>query len=248
MTKTAPHHQQLMERIEKASLKAWPGLEGLVLHGWPMRFAKGHTKRANSVSPLTSAPDIEARVLECEAVYRKRGLRTAFKLAEFMEPPLDELLAGRGYKVDDPTTVMVRDLSCDDTPTNMLRTSALDDWLPDWLSCHGPDMDERDVHRAILHNLPTPCFACVHDPDGPASCGLAVLEDGLLGLFDIHTAANLRRKGHATALVRGLLAHGARSGASRAYLQVVDTNEAAKRLYASLGFTPLYRYWYRVSA
>ena len=34
--------------------------------------------------------------------------------------------------------------------------------------------------------------------------------------------------------------------AENAYLQVVQGNTAAKRLYASLGFTDFYTYWFRV--
>lgn len=37
-----------------------------------------------------------------------------------------------------------------------------------------------------------------------------------------------------------------KKGAENAYLQVVQGNTAAKRLYASLGFTDFYTYWFRV--
>ena len=42
-----------------------------------------------------------------------------------------------------------------------------------------------------------------------------------------------------------LLERGAERGASRAWLEVLTDNDAALRLYASLGFTEHYRYRYR---
>lgn len=55
----------------------------------------------------------------------------------------------------------------------------------------------------------------------------------------------MRRKGLGKALVEGLLLQANRFGAERAYLQVVDSNVGAKKLYSSIGFTPSYTYWYR---
>jgi ribosomal protein S18 acetylase RimI-like enzyme len=75
---------------------------------------------------------------------------------------------------------------------------------------------------------------------------MAVAERGYVGLFDINTAPQWRRKGIGTQLVRTLLSWGKDHGASRAYLQVMKDNEAALALYASLGFTEAYAYWYRV--
>jgi GNAT superfamily N-acetyltransferase len=97
--------------------------------------------------------------------------------------------------------------------------------------------------------MPQPCaYAVVGDPEKPLACGLAVLEQDLLGLFDVVTDTGARRQGHGRALVSGLLAWGRRHGAHRAYLQMVQDNDPARALYDGLGFTELYEYWYRVSA
>jgi ribosomal protein S18 acetylase RimI-like enzyme len=45
--------------------------------------------------------------------------------------------------------------------------------------------------------------------------------------------------------VGAVLDAGAARGAVWAYLQVTEANTAAAALYASLGFSDLYRYWYR---
>ena len=73
------------------------------------------------------------------------------------------------------------------------------------------------------------------------------MRDGdLLGIFDLVSHPAERRRGHARALMAGLLAWGREQGSRHAYLQVVEANAPAMALYASLGYAPLYRYWYRV--
>jgi RimJ/RimL family protein N-acetyltransferase len=90
-------------------------------------------------------------------------------------------------------------------------------------------------------------FAVVNHEEEPAAIGRAVVENGHIGLFDVVTRPDRRRRGLATDITLALLAWGARSGAARAYLQVVPSNEAACRLYDRLGFRQAYRYWYRVA-
>jgi N-acetylglutamate synthase len=72
------------------------------------------------------------------------------------------------------------------------------------------------------------------------------VEGSLLGLFDIVTAATARGRGYGTKLLLALLAWGRENDAEHAYLQVMDENIPAQRLYAKLGFTEIYKYWYRV--
>jgi GNAT superfamily N-acetyltransferase len=106
----------------------------------------------------------------------------------------------------------------------------------------------RQLHGAILRGIPLPCaYAAIGTPDAPLACGLAVLEQDLVGLFDVVTDPAARRAGHGTELVTSLLAWANGSGARRAYLQMVVDNHAARELYQRLGFQVLYRYWYRIS-
>jgi GNAT superfamily N-acetyltransferase len=74
---------------------------------------------------------------------------------------------------------------------------------------------------------------------------MSVLADGLLGLFDLVTAPNRRNRGYGSALLRRTLLWGARLGAEEAYLQVLEGNAAAERIYDRAGFEIVYRYHYR---
>ena len=105
------------------------------------------------------------------------------------------------------------------------------------------------LHGAILNAIRTDCaHAVLRDGEQVLACGLAVVERGLVGLFDIVTHPAHRRQGCGEELVRGLLAWGRERRARTAYLQVAQANAAAQALYRKLGFAERYRYWYRIGS
>ena len=161
---------------------------------------------------------------------------------------LDDYLTTRGYAHQDPTLVLTAAL--DAAPRALEpRLVPLADWLDAYTRLSGMPARARALHGAILRGMPQPCaYAVIGEPSKPLACGLGVLEQDLLGLFDVVTDTDARRQGHGRALVSGLLAWGRRNGAQRAYLQMVRDNDPARALYDSLGFAELYAYWYRVSA
>jgi len=60
------------------------------------------------------------------------------------------------------------------------------------------------------------------------------------------TAPEHRKKGYGTHLISSMLGWARESGARHAYIQVVERNSPARRLYGKLGFQEMYRYWYRI--
>jgi GNAT superfamily N-acetyltransferase len=101
---------------------------------------------------------------------------------------------------------------------------------------------------SILRNiLPECCFVTLRVDNQPVACGLGVVERTWIGLFDIVTATSVRGRGYGTQLLEAILAWGKEMGAEMAYLQVMDDNLPARRLYDKLGFSEIYPYWYRVA-
>ncbi|WP_449061247.1 GNAT family N-acetyltransferase [Planomonospora algeriensis] len=90
--------------------QAWPALGRTDSGGWTLRTAAGVTKRANSVLPLGVRRDLDAAVDAAEAFYAGQGLPCAFSVGAGAAPELDGLLDARGYRVVDPTLVMVAPL------------------------------------------------------------------------------------------------------------------------------------------
>jgi ribosomal-protein-alanine N-acetyltransferase len=70
-------------------------------------------------------------------------------------------------------------------------------------------------------------------------CAGTVLDE--MDLRVIAVAPDARRQGHARALVAALLAEARKQGIGYVHLEVRESNEAAKRLYTSLGFRPVGR-------
>jgi hypothetical protein len=56
--------------IEELTLNHWPSLQTLLYDGWVLRFAEGHTKRANSVNPIyTFKQPVDEKITQCEQLY-----------------------------------------------------------------------------------------------------------------------------------------------------------------------------------
>ncbi|GGK64039.1 putative N-acetyltransferase YobR [Planomonospora parontospora subsp. parontospora] len=90
--------------------RAWPALGRTDSGGWTLRTAGGVTKRANSVLPLGGRRDLDPAVDAAEEFYAGQGLPCAFSVGPGAAPGLDGLLEARGYRVVDPTLVMVAPL------------------------------------------------------------------------------------------------------------------------------------------
>lgn len=94
--------------------------------------------------------------------------------------------------------------------------------------------------------IPQKCFASLTVSGQWIGCGLGVLQDGFVGIFDLVIARDHRRQGYGDRLMQALLGWGKTNGAHTAYLQVMLDNAPALRLYDRLGFREQYQYWYRV--
>ena len=240
------------KRIEEISMNAWPAIQQVLYDGWVLRLSKGYTKRANSVNPLyPSTLDLAKKVVFCEKFYRDRSLNPVFRLTPFCSPPeIDQYLEHKGYQVLDRTSVMVLDLDNLGLQTHReieILNTDIDEWIDIFYRVSHASLVEHEIHKEILEAISImPYPVAIISEDAYAACGLGVLEDEYVGLFDVVTEPEMRRRGFATHLVVEILSWAQEQGARYAYLQVTVQNTAARMLYEKIGFKEHYRYWYRV--
>ncbi|TXG81557.1 MAG: GNAT family N-acetyltransferase [Thermomicrobiales bacterium] len=250
MTRTGPTAACALQ-IEEAALRAWPAAQQYLYGGWVARVSEGYTKRANSASLLYPQADADhhANVERIEQLYRAQGLPPVFRLLSFTTPPgLDSWLAARGYREADGTLVMSCDIGAPPPLDSSVVAMSVDEGIEAHARMINVSAEILPSHRRILERVQGGLvFAGLVADDTLVACGLSVTDGELVGLFDIVTDPDHRRKGHGARLVRGMMASAAREGAMTAYLQVVATNAPAIALYEALGFEPGYRYAYRIS-
>jgi GNAT superfamily N-acetyltransferase len=163
---------------------------------------------------------------------------------------LDKLLAEQGYREDARTSVQTLNLdglAAPRTDCVTLSGELTDSWLDAYCRLNDVNPQHLPTMTRLLENIiPAHCFLTLQHGGEAAAVGLAVAEREYVGLFDIVTAAPLRRLGLGTELILHLLRWGKANGAQQGYLQVMCNNAPALRLYAKLGFAEIYQYWYRI--
>jgi ribosomal protein S18 acetylase RimI-like enzyme len=227
-------------------------LSTLLYDGWVLRFADGYTKRANSISPIhDSTLDLKEKIQTCENLYFANHLPTIFKITPFVRPAhLDEMLEDMGYALIEPTSVQI--LNLDHVREPRLASAIIDhdltpEWLEDFCRLSNVNAKYKNVMERMLSNIRTKKgFISFCHEDQVVSCGLGVIERGYIGLYDIVTDRNCRNRGFGEQMILNLLKWGKENGAKYGYLAVVANNEPALRLYSKIGYTEIYRYWYRV--
>jgi len=246
--KPMPTHPDTIREIEERSLAAWPAPRSVAFGGWIFREAGGYTKRANSANALRPDRDFDEVRGEAERYYAAKGLPTIFRVTPLAGAATDERLADAGYRRADETSVETLPLSrAEIDPGVRLRFAADEAWSEGFARANGVPPARRALHDRILALIATPTArAEIAIDDRAVAFGLAVLDRGSLGLFDIAVAPAFRRRGLARRVVSALLGWGAEAGATKAYLQVTVANEAARALYRDLGFRETYRYHYRL--
>jgi N-acetylglutamate synthase len=239
--------------LEELALTAWPALRQWLYDGWVVRFADGHTRRANSVNPLYPARrDVAEKIAQCEHWYAAAGLPTVFRLNAHTAPAaLDRLLDARGYRTVDPSLTLHRHLDPGMQAGDLrgtLHSEALPDWLALYCRISGKPLEQQHTHMAILQAMPEPrIFASLWDHGQVVACAVGVLYARALSIVDVVTDPQYRQQGYAVALLSQIFAWAGRAGATNAALQVQGDNTAARTGHARLGFQQVYSYWYRVS-
>ncbi|MCI5106512.1 MAG: GNAT family N-acetyltransferase [Pseudomonadales bacterium] len=243
--------QQILD-IELASRRAWPALEesetGIAL----LRYARGVSRRANCLTPVSPRADQAAALMQqAEQYYWGRGLPAIIRLASYMSAAqsLQARLAACGYQAEAPTAVMLRSLQ-DFLPVPGPQSALQLDsrqWLLASVTANRSGPENSSLRQCLLDRIADPAnYLALTEAGRFVASAMAVHSDEALGLFGIATAPDRQRQGLAASLVSQQLAWGQAQGARYAYLQVEKSNLAAMNLYRKLGFGELYAYCYYV--
>jgi ribosomal protein S18 acetylase RimI-like enzyme len=243
----------LLARVEEAGLNAAQPREQLLLDGWLLRFSPGKARRARSVQAIADgAMPLPEKLALCRRWYERFRLPLLVRVTPFSLPSsLDARLADQGFVAYDETRVMtcalVGDAPTDDRvalhqvdviafaeAVGRLRGSPSEQ-----SEAHGSRMLDNPLRESTVRLVGTAADGSL------VVAGQAVVQDDLVGLYDIVTDTARRGLGYGRALSRRLLAVAAPMGATTAYLQVDAGNVPARRVYSSLGFEDRYAYWYR---
>ena len=242
----------LLRRIEQAAVWAWPPSETRSVEGWLLCIGGRGTRRLRSARTLDFAPgaDVGRAIAEVERVLGQRGWPACFHLADLAEPAgLDDILAGRGYDLVTPTSVMqaaMPGLPVDEAVE--LHTRATQPVMNAIADRHW-SAEGRAERVEIFGRIRRPHrFALAWVEGEPAAAGLCVREGDLAGIFAMRTQERFRGRGLAGRLLARLAGWARGEGAISLYLQVEDENEPAQALYRRFGFRRLYGYHYRERA
>ncbi len=195
--------------------------------------------------PAAASDDIASRAAAAGEWLLERGVAPVVRVLSAAEGRIDAELAAAGYSHEAETIVLTSPL--DQQGTRRSHPSAP---TPSWCDAQRAWMEippsSVDGWRRVVSRISPPAAFAETELEGhTAVVGLGVVRGEWLGLFEVATDPELRRRGLARELVAGLMAWGRSCGARHAFLQVVADNAPALGLYGGLGFAEQYRYWYR---
>lgn len=245
--------EEQIKKLEDMSLNAWPSHQMELYDGWILRFSYFYTHRTNSVEQFgTSTLPWREKIPYCESVYRRWGTPAIFKISPLVSKDFDYVLENRGYEIQHVTNVMTVDLNQADLscprPDTEVKARIPSYWIEGLLNLK---KTTNETHRLIVPSMyraipkDTICV-CIYRNDAIIGTGLGILDRDYVGVYAIHVHEDFRRQGLARQICTCILSEGRKAGAAHAYLQVTADNERACRLYTSLGFSPLYTYFFRV--
>lgn len=241
---------KMIRTFEEMSFNAHPALQTQFYDGWLLRFANGYSNRANSVNMIyPSFIDLETKINECERRYLRQHLASVFKIIEEEHSKIDSILQQRGYEIATPTDLEILDLTAADFKNyNHVAFEAPDEvWIDSWATFEKFSDTTRKNAVDVIKNIQNKSLYISLIQDGDCvACSSSVLENGYAIIGNVVVDEKHRGKGYGRMLCETLLSCLKKEGVHTAYLQVVQTNTPAVKLYAGLGFKKLYSYWYRV--
>jgi ribosomal protein S18 acetylase RimI-like enzyme len=248
----------LLSRIEDASLNASAPPQQRWLDGWIVRYAPGKARRARCVNAVAAGRlPLPQKLQQVSELFAAADLPLVVRITRFTQPPqLDAELAALGYQQEGLTCVLAKPGLRASQPEPLpsgLHWAELDlETFADAVGrLRGSPPAHRQSHATRMGQSPVPVKAFAIRRDGSLevmACGQFTQEAEVVGLYDVFTHESLRGQGLASHLCERMLSISANSGADIGYLQVEASNHPARLVYARLGFQDGYKYHYREPA
>lgn len=251
MKQVAVERLAQIRRFEAAGFRAWPATSVQYDGTWAIRMTASHPSwRLNSVNPLDPADDhrLAERIEKAARRFQAYGRTVTFRISPLCPPKLVEHFDAQGWAKLKSSTVMRLKLSEEVTAGAMhqIPLKDLNRFVSAAFQVHGYDADLRPGFTEVVSSIkPEAGLFILEQDDVPVSAAICVQDGALAGLFEVATAKAYRCQGHGRRMLLSALKWAHLRGATEAWLQVMDHNEAAVRLYRSLGFENVYTYHYR---
>lgn len=237
--------------LELLAHRTWPCRRDERLGDWILREADGFTRRANSCLAIGDPGiPLDQAIDRVEAWYRARDLEHCVKICPTSPDALDSLLEARGWSVATPSLVMHRSLGQKSSalPPEFSASAIPDsDWLRTVSLWDAETPDKARRHRELAQRIHTAGFLRWTTSEGILAVGLVSMDGTESYLYDVVVHPERRHRGIGRAFCQAALDWASSCGTRSMALQVLESNTAARALYATLGFAEHHRYHYRVA-
>jgi GNAT superfamily N-acetyltransferase len=243
--------------LERVADRAWPAPVVEHLGQWRLRYADGWTNRANSALPLGHADrPLDEAVRACARFYAERAAPAKITVPLPVRRDVARHLVATGWVAQPLVLVQTARLDAwpSPGPIRIALVQRPSSGLLGLLTARKQDPNARQelppAARHVLFGVDAVRFAQAVDDDGRAIAGArGALVDGWLHIGLVEVTPRARRQGLARAVSASLGEWARGLGATRAVLQVEESNDPAVRLYASMGFLTHHTYvTYRLPA
>jgi len=241
-----------VNQIEGATLTAWPALKQAHDGLWLWRYARGYTKRANSIHCLdpSDGGHAEERLHRLVELSERHDIPPVFRVTPLTPPEVVDTLDALQWEEFEPSLVMAMEMPDADFPVE--QTVRLFDPLdPEWYKAQAQMSGYSPQTTATFAEIlgAAVCEAqgvlVYHKAGLPVAAVLASVASGMGIYLNVVTHPSARSMGYGRAAMGAALNWARSRGARHSVLQVLADNSNALRLYASFGFGEVYSYSYR---
>jgi hypothetical protein len=244
----------VVRRFEAAGARAWPATSVQYDGAWAIRLTASHpAKRLNSINPLDPGDDrnLGERIARASRLFGAYGRATTFRISPLSGWRIEEHLESEGWERFSNSLVMRAPLEAELVKDAMHQIPLKDvgRFISASMGIKNLDAALRPGLSEVISGIQPQAGLFVQEQENvPVSTAICVRDGDLAGLFEVATDESQRGRGHGRRTLLSALKWAHSQGARTAWLQVEADNEAAIRLYRSLGFAEVYRYHYRQPA